>query len=80
MLRKWSSSDPSVLESIPIELRDSKATVVLSDSEHYTKTLGIEWNALSDHFRVTVTELPSIECMTKRALVADVARTFDALG
>ena len=41
MLCKWSSSDPSVLESIPIELRDSKATVVLSDSEHYTKTLGM---------------------------------------
>ena len=61
VLRKWSSSDPSVLESIPIELRDSKATVVLSDSEHYTKTLGIEWNALSDHFRVSVTDLPSIE-------------------
>lgn len=42
LLRKWSSSDPSVLESIPVELRDPQATVVLSDSDQYTKTLGIE--------------------------------------
>ena len=80
LLRKWSCSDQSVLESIPIDLRDSQATVILSESDQYTKTLGIEWNASNDHFRVSVTELPSIECMTKRSLVADVARTFDALG
>lgn len=54
LLRKWSSSDPSVLESIPIDLRDSRATVILSDPEQYTKTLGIEWNASSDHFRVPI--------------------------
>ena len=69
-----------MLESIPPDLRDSQATVILSDSDQYTKTLGIEWNASSDHFRVNVTELPPVECMTKRSLVSDVARTFDALG
>ena len=80
LLRKWSCSDPSVLESIPPDLRDSQAIVVLSDSDRYTKTLGIECNASSDHFRVSATELPSIECITKRSLVSDVAKTFDALG
>ena len=80
LLRKWSCSDPCVLESIPIDLRDSQATVILSHSDQYTKTLGIEWNASCDHFRVNVTELPPIECMTKRSLVSDVAKTFDALG
>ena len=79
-LCKWSCSDPSVLENIPTDLRDSQATVILSGSSQYTKTLGIEWNASTDHFRVKVTELPPIECMTKRSLVSDVARTFDALG
>ena len=29
---------------------------------------------------MSVTELPHIECMTKRSLVSDVAKTFDALG
>lgn len=58
LLRKWNTSDPSVLESIPIELRDSKAKIVLSEPDKYTKTLGIEWNASNDHFRVSITELP----------------------
>ena len=66
--------------SIPIDLRDSQATVILSDSGQYTKTLGIEWNVSRDHFRVNVTELPPIQCMTKRSLVSDIAKTFDALG
>ena len=69
-----------MLESIPTDLRDSQATVILSHSDQYTKTLGIEWNASCDHFRVNVTELPPIECMTKRSLVSNVAKTFDALG
>ena len=80
LLRKWSCSDPHVLESIPTDLRDSEASVILSHSDQYTKTLGIEWNASCDHFRVHVTELPPIESMTKRSLVSDVAKTFDALG
>ena len=76
-MRKWSCSDQCVLESIPIDLRDSQATVILSHSDQYTKTLVIEWiNASYDHFRVNVTELPPIECMTKRSLVSDVAKTF----
>ena len=32
------------------------------------------------HFHVSVTELPPIECITKRSLVSDVAKTFDVLG
>ena len=80
LLRKWSCSDPHVLESIPNDLRDSQATVILSHSDQYTKTLGIEWNGSCDHFRVNVTEFPPIECMTKRSLVSDVAKTFDTLG
>ena len=40
LLRKWSCSDPCVLESIPTDLRDSQATFVLSHSNQYTKTRG----------------------------------------
>ena len=48
----------------------------MSDSDRYTKTLGIEWNASSDHFRVRMTELPPIKCMTKRSLISDIAKTL----
>jgi len=50
-----------LLESIPTDLRDSQAMVILSGSSQYTKTLGIEWNTSTDHFRVKVTdELPPL--------------------
>ena len=46
----------------------------------YTKTLGVDWNPCSDHFWFTVTELASLENLTKHALVSDIVKTFDVLG
>ena len=80
LLRKWNSNSPSVLESISPELRDVQSTLSISNPDQYTKTLGLEWNSACDQFRVTVSELPPIETMTKRLLVSDVAKTFDILG
>lgn len=40
----------------------------------------MEWNSSLDHFRLTMTEFPVLERVTKRALVSDIAKTFDALG
>ena len=42
--------------------------------------MGIEWNSLSDHFLLTVSELSPLDGLTKRILVSDVAKTFDVLG
>ena len=80
LLRKWNCSDAKVLQSISPELRDSRRVITLSDSEQYTKTLGIEWNPQDDHFRVCIVDLPRVHQMTKRSLVSDVAKIFDALG
>lgn len=52
----------------------------ISDSENYTKTLGIEWSSNSDHFRLTVADLPQVSGLTKQALVSDISKTFDVLG
>ena len=46
----------------------------------YTRTLGIEWNAELDHFRLTVSEFPPLEAVTKRFLVSDIAKLYDILG
>jgi len=46
----------------------------------YTKTLGIKWNPIHDHFRQTVAYILSRETVTKRVLVSDIAGTFDILG
>ena len=52
----------------------------LPHAEEYSKTLGLEWNSHLDLFRITVSDLPHVGCLTKRALVSDVAKVFDALG
>jgi len=52
----------------------------ISDPESYTKTLGIKWNSSTDHFRLTVADLPQVNGLTKRALVSDIAKTFNVLG
>ena len=80
LLRKWNSSDPSVLQNIESEYRDTQSTHHIPSPDEYTKTLGIEWNANLDHFRLTVASLEETDNMTKRALVSDMAKTFDILG
>ena len=80
LLRKWNLSDPSVLQHIPRELRDSQCMHLIPDSHEYIKTLGIEWNASEDHFRLTIANLPPLEHITKRILVSDIAKTFNVLG
>ncbi len=69
-----------MLQHISIELRNSQSTHDIPDPDEYNKVLGIEWNAHLDCFHFTISELPSLSCMTKRTLVADVAKLFDVLG
>ena len=80
LLRKWNTSNPSVLQHLPTELKTTQSSHVLPDIDDYTKTLGVEWNSIMDHFRLTVSELPPVDKLTKWALVSDIAKTFDVLG
>ncbi len=68
LLRKW---DPTVLENVTPEFKDAQPSQMMPSSEQYTKTLGIEWNASKDHFRLTISQL---ETITKRGLVSDMAK------
>ena len=45
----------------------------------YVKTLGIEWNANLDHFRLTVAKPPSTRPIIKCILASDITKTFDVL-
>ncbi|XP_064386059.1 uncharacterized protein LOC135334711 [Halichondria panicea] len=80
LLRKWTSSEPCVIKDLPAELKDSKSTQTMPSSEEYTKTLGIQWNAHKDHFKLAIASPPPLESITKRGLLSDVAKTFDVLG
>jgi hypothetical protein len=74
------SNDPSVLEKITEELRDSHKVQAFHESVQYSKTLRIEWNVSTDHFHLSITNPPLDNSVTKRKLVSDVAKVFDALG
>ena len=62
------------------ELCDVQSTHFIPSPDEYTKALGIQWNANIDHFRLTVSSLQDTDNMTKRALVSDIAKTYDVLG
>ena len=60
--------------------REQQVVNVLPSAEGYSKTLGLEWNSHLDSFRLTISDLPDVSALTKRQLVSDVAKVFDALG
>jgi len=80
LLRKWRSREPAALRHLPPDLLDSQLTQTIHEPEGFAKALGVEWSASLDCFRLTVAEFPHLGVITKRALVSDVAKTFDVLG
>ena len=73
-LRKWNSSELQAIQHLPAELKDTKPTQELPTSDEYTKTLGIQWNALKDCFKLSTPSPTPLETLTKRGLVSDVAK------
>ena len=62
---------------IPPDLKDTKTSFTISDSkEAYTKTLGVEWYSIMDHFRLSVANHSPVEDLTERALFSDIAKTY----
>ena len=80
VLRKWNSNDCSVMEKVLEELRDSREVHTFSEATKCSKTLGIEWNVATDQFHLCISKPPSVSKMTKRNVVSDVAKVFNALG
>ena len=80
LLCKWNLSSPTVLESIPAELRDSQTSLTIADTDDtYTKTLDIQWHSVMDHFQLDVSNHQYTNGLTKRKLMSDVAKTYDVL-
>ena len=80
VLRKWNSNEPEVLNHLPAELKESQSTQIITEDDQYTKTLGMEWNSVTNNFRITVKELDNCNTITKRMLISDVSKTFDILS
>lgn len=72
LLRRWNSSQPHVEQAIFPGIRESRDVHPISDSEHaYTKTLGLEWDTITDAFHLTISKLPSSAIMMKKIVISD---------
>ena len=80
-IRKWRSSSPKVLKTIPSELQETLPTQKLLDSHSacYPKALGLVWDSRKDEMATNV-EVSTGYATTKRGLASDIAKTFDVLG
>jgi hypothetical protein len=80
-LRKWTSSDLSLINRLPEELRETSDTFPLDGEDgHRIKALGIHWRPGEDHFFFVVSAPPETGTLTKRKLLSDTARLFDPIG
>uniref|UniRef100_A0A1B0CQ10 Peptidase A2 domain-containing protein n=2 Tax=Lutzomyia longipalpis TaxID=7200 RepID=A0A1B0CQ10_LUTLO len=76
-LRKWTASDPRLLEDLPQNQIESKY-LNLTDDE-VLKALGVGWNPITDKIQYTV-RAPTAGQLTKRKILSDVAAIFDPIG
>jgi len=78
-LRKWSCSDPLVLQKIPADLRENQKALTF-DTDATVKALGIKWSPLEDNFIFSVNIPIDTVPITKRSLLSDLAKVFEPLG
>ena len=78
-LRKWSSSDLSLVERLPETYRESADTRHIESEEYFIKTLGVVWKPKQDIFTINV-EPADKAPQTKRQILSEVTRIFDPLG
>ncbi|KAJ8966582.1 hypothetical protein NQ314_003447 [Rhamnusium bicolor] len=75
-LRKWASNESFLLSKLP-----SSHLILNSlafDKDESLKILGLRWDPLTDTFSLKVQPLE--RSCTKRSILSDLARVFDALG
>jgi len=78
-LRKWTSNNKTVLRNIPKEhlLRIDFLEI---EEASVAKTLGIRWQADSDEFFFSPSDLSSTKSVTKREVLSQIAKLFDPAG
>ncbi|XP_018376045.1 PREDICTED: uncharacterized protein LOC108769524 [Trachymyrmex cornetzi] len=74
---KWCSNAIEALDGVPANLREFNTNLSLSNSD-VTRTLGLEWNPVSDELQFTVRSLE--DAFSKRAVLSVISKLFDPLG
>lgn len=78
-LRKWSSNDPLLMNKIPASEHEKLLRINGND---VIKALGIVWQPSTDELQFIdpLENVKNCNRITKRSILADVARLFDPLG
>ncbi|KAL4123429.1 hypothetical protein QTP88_015607 [Uroleucon formosanum] len=81
-LRKWASNNDNLIKGISKNQDNINATVSISDDNSITKVLGLFWNSTTDtlQFKVQQNNHTSIDQLTKRRILSEIACLFDPLG
>ncbi|XP_055522828.1 uncharacterized protein LOC129717007 [Wyeomyia smithii] len=78
VLRKWASNNLAIIRDVPVELKDERTLLKLDPSP--IKTLGLQWETVTDEFKFEVPKHSDRLPITKRMVYSDIARLFDPLG
>ncbi|XP_073944637.1 uncharacterized protein [Choristoneura fumiferana] len=80
-LQKWSSNSPEFMNALQPEKREKSPTLDMN-RKNCIKTLGIIWETDKDNLKVTQKQIDhkSIEPVTKRTILSQIASLFDPLG
>lgn len=80
-LRKWTSNNINLIKGISNNQEGNK-TIPISDDNTITKVLGLFWNSDIDafQFEVKANNFTSINHITKRLILSEIACLFDPLG
>lgn len=79
VLKKWTSNTSELLSHLASE--DCECQVPLEfNLDQHIKTLGIQWNPVTDQFSFNIKFLSTAIRTTKREFLSDAARLYDPLG
>ncbi|XP_065372164.1 uncharacterized protein LOC135964036 [Calliphora vicina] len=78
-MRKWTSNNEKILEGLPSDHLLHEKFLEIDDTST-TKTLGVRWNAKTDHFYFSTLPIALKDSYTKREVLSTIARLFDPAG
>lgn len=78
-LKKWTSNNSTLLNHFPAGYCECQTPLELNLDQH-VKTLGIQWNPVSDQFTFKINFSFNAPTTTKRQFLSDSARLYDPLG
>lgn len=76
-IRQWASNHHNALNNIEERIIDLDCAV---EKNPVLKTLGIVWNSHHDELLYTVQSTSTLEKITKRLILSEIAKIFDPLG